>query len=226
MEKYSMTEMTEMVNAFESFVDKFNTFKANQSTKDDDYDILRNLVRKYSEKVFNAVMDNDKLYIFDKNFPIIGDSTVDKLRIDSITNYLYVTLGNGETMIETDLHVEDWMEISSCIDLNKEDNPKHTSKSYKEILKDDFITLVKRYGETYQGVPELHTFDYECELDGSTIDKIQVNPITNDVLFFFNENTNDYAMFESFTNSGLAFFFDDLTSAIEEESDEIEEKYC
>ena len=80
-------------------------------------------------------------------------------------------------------------------------------------LKDKYIALVKDYG--FNG-RRFRTFDYCSDygfsLDDSTIDKIEIND--DEVLFYYNENTNDWATFENFTLSGLWKFYKDLTSML------------
>ena len=79
----------------------------------------------------------------------------------------------------------------------------------------DFIALVEDKG--IDG--ELFTFDlcsmYGFELANSTIDKIVV--CDEDVLFYYNENTNDYDSIEAFQTEELAEFYDNLVAAIEDD---------
>lgn len=78
------------------------------------------------------------------------------------------------------------------------------------ITKEDFITLIKRFGSK----DELYTFDlcsnHGIELDGSTIDKIAYNPLNGDILFYYNENTDDFDKFESFSLDNLRYFYNDI----------------
>lgn len=79
----------------------------------------------------------------------------------------------------------------------------------------DFIALVEDKG--IDG--ELFTFDlctiYGLELAKSTIDKIEV--CGEDVLFYYNENTNDYDSIKAFQTGDLAEFYDNLVEAIEDD---------
>ena len=93
-------------------------------------------------------------------------------------------------------------------------------KSLEKIINKiriDFIVLVADKG--FRG--ELFTFDlcsmYGLELANSTIDRIVV--CDEDVLFYYNENTNDYDVYQNFEIGDLAQFFDELVRAIEEDEE-------
>lgn len=79
-------------------------------------------------------------------------------------------------------------------------------------LKGKFVALVGKYGCNN----ELETFDYcseyGCYLDESTIDKIAVEG--DNLMFYFNENTNDCEDFNEFLVSDLNKFYNELKAAI------------
>ena len=87
-------------------------------------------------------------------------------------------------------------------------------KKIRNKVRINFIALVadKGIGD------ELSTFDlcsmYGFELANSTIDKIVV--CDDDVLFYYNENTNDYDGIDAFQVGELAEFYDNLVEAIED----------
>ena len=94
---------------------------------------------------------------------------------------------------------------------------KEVMQDLKEIrnkVRNNFIALIadKGIGD------ELSTFDlcsmYGFELANSTIDKIVV--CGDDVLFYYNENTNDYDGIDAFQVGELAEFYDNLVEAIED----------
>lgn len=88
-------------------------------------------------------------------------------------------------------------------------------KNIRNKIRINFIVLVADKG--LDG--ELFTFDlcsmYGFELANSTIDKIVV--CDEDVLFYYNENTNDYDSIKAFQTGDLAEFYDNLVEAIEDD---------
>lgn len=83
-----------------------------------------------------------------------------------------------------------------------------------DSLYKDYVALVENKG--YKN--ELEIFDlcseYDLSLADSTIDKIEVTD--NNIFFYYNENTNDYDVYQHFEIGDLAQFFDELVRAIEE----------
>ena len=83
-----------------------------------------------------------------------------------------------------------------------------------DSLYKDYVSLVDDKG--YKN--ELKTFglcsEYGLSLADSTIDKIEV--CNDNILFYYNENTNDYDTYQHFEIGDLAQFFDELVRAIEE----------
>ena len=88
-------------------------------------------------------------------------------------------------------------------------------ETIRKEIRLDFIALVEDKG--IDG--ELFTFDlctiYGLELAKSTIDKIEV--CGEDVLFYYNENTNDYDSTKAFQIRDIAAFYDNLVEAIEDD---------
>lgn len=84
-------------------------------------------------------------------------------------------------------------------------------KKIRNKIRNNFIALVAEKGID----DELYTFDL-CSMyvANSTIDKIVV--CDDDVLFYYNENTNDYDSIDSFQVGELAEFYDNLVEAIED----------
>ena len=84
-----------------------------------------------------------------------------------------------------------------------------------DSLYKDYVALVDDKG--YNN--ELKTFDlcseYGLSLADSTIDKIEV--WNDNILFYYNENTNDYDSIEAFQTEELAEFYDNLVEAIEDD---------
>lgn len=78
------------------------------------------------------------------------------------------------------------------------------------IRKKDFVRLIDRFGINN----ELFTFNYCSEkgidLGGSTIDKIVYIPQNEELLFYYNENTNDYESFESLPKTDVRKFYNEL----------------
>lgn len=97
----------------------------------------------------------------------------------------------------------------------KSNKVKESLEKIRNKIRIDFIVLVADKG--FRG--ELFTFDlcsmYGLELANSTIDKIVV--CDEDVLFYYNENTNDYDSIEAFKTEELAEFYDNLVAAIEDD---------
>ena len=83
-----------------------------------------------------------------------------------------------------------------------------------DSLYKDYVALVDDKG--YKN--ELKTFglcsEYGLSLADSTIDKIEV--WNDNILFYYNENTNDCDTYQHFEIEDLAQFFDGLVRAIEE----------
>ena len=66
--------------------------------------------------------------------------------------------------------------------------------------------------------------DYGFDLQGSTIDKLEIE-YEGHIRFYFNENTNDYGYETEFKVASLVEFFENLRNALkEEEKRELEEK--
>ena len=86
-----------------------------------------------------------------------------------------------------------------------------------DSLYKDYVALVDDKG--YKN--ELKTFDlcseYGLSLADSTIDKIEV--WNDNILFYYNENTNDCDTYQHFEIEDLAQFFDGLVRAIEEDKE-------
>ena len=84
-----------------------------------------------------------------------------------------------------------------------------------DSLYKDYVALVDDKG--YKN--ELKTFglcsEYGLSLADSTIDKIEV--WNDNILFYYNENTNDYDSIEAFQTEELAEFYDNLVAAIEDD---------
>ena len=84
-----------------------------------------------------------------------------------------------------------------------------------DSLYKDYVALVDDKG--YKN--ELKTFglcsEYGLSLADSTIDKIEV--CNDNILFYYNENTNDYDSIEAFQTEELAEFYDNLVAAIEDD---------
>ena len=97
----------------------------------------------------------------------------------------------------------------------KSNKVKESLEKIRNKIRIDFIVLVADKG--FRG--ELFIFDlcsmYGFELANSTIDKIVV--CDEDVLFYYNENTNDYDSIEAFKTEELAEFYDNLVEAIEDD---------
>ena len=77
-----------------------------------------------------------------------------------------------------------------------------------EKLIKKFTDLIKEFGN--RGI--LHTFEYcanyGIELDGSTIDAIVIDG--NSVIFYYNENTDDWDDITAFSQRGLENFYEKL----------------
>lgn len=86
-----------------------------------------------------------------------------------------------------------------------------------DSLYKDYVALVDDKG--YNN--ELKTFDlcseYGLSLADSTIDKIEV--WNDNILFYYNEEANDYDAYQHFEIGDLAQFFDELVRAIEEDEE-------
>ena len=86
-----------------------------------------------------------------------------------------------------------------------------------DSLYKDYVALVDDKG--YNN--ELKTFDlcseYGLSLADSTIDKIEV--WNDNILFYYNEEANDYDDYQHFEIGDLAQFFDELVRAIEEDEE-------
>ena len=84
-------------------------------------------------------------------------------------------------------------------------------------LCEDYIALVKKYGNGKQ----LSTFNLCCEyglmLDYSTIDKIGI--VDEELLFYYNENEDDCFYPKHFSLEELAQFYDGLVDALEHEEE-------
>lgn len=93
----------------------------------------------------------------------------------------------------------------------------------KAEIKKKFIELIKKYGLTvsFFGSQEIETFQFFSEgyislLAGSTIDKISWDGVA--VLFFYNENTNDYDSIDAFKKKDLEQFYLELSKCLENEA--------
>ena len=86
-----------------------------------------------------------------------------------------------------------------------------------DSLYKDYVALVDDKG--YKN--ELKTFglcsEYGLSLADSTIDKIEV--WNDNILFYYNEEANDYDDYQHFEIGDLAQFFDELVRAIEEDEE-------
>ena len=86
-----------------------------------------------------------------------------------------------------------------------------------DSLYKDYVALVDDKG--YKN--ELKTFDlcseYGLSLADSTIDKIEV--WNDNILFYYNEDANDYDYYQNFEIGDLAQFFDELVRVIEEDEE-------
>ena len=86
-----------------------------------------------------------------------------------------------------------------------------------DSLYKDYVALVDDKG--YNN--ELTTFnlcsEYGLSLAHCTIDKIEV--WNDNILFYYNEDANDYDYYQNFEIGDLAQFFDELVRAIEEDEE-------
>jgi hypothetical protein len=80
-------------------------------------------------------------------------------------------------------------------------------------LKSRIKMLVYAYGEHNSLDVTTASFDYGIELEGSTIDKIEVADC--DVRFYYNANTNDYDEFDEFDYCELMDYFMELKEWLE-----------
>ena len=91
----------------------------------------------------------------------------------------------------------------------------------KRMTKKSIVNAYKELFATMGHNNTIETFglcsDYGMELDGSTIDKIEMS---NDgrVYFYYNQNTNDLDPIECFSVSALKSFYDGLIEAWNEEN--------
>lgn len=88
----------------------------------------------------------------------------------------------------------------------------------KDNIKKCYIDLIKQYGKDNT----LYTFDYcsnyGIELNNSTIDAIQVDLYSGDVIFVYNANVSgEYDYIESFSMEDLIDFYNSLIDVIENE---------
>ena len=85
-------------------------------------------------------------------------------------------------------------------------------------MKKKFINLVKKYGKNDILFTFEYCSDYGVELNDSTIDQIEYDSLTDNVLFVYNANVRgDYALYEQFSEEDLKSFYDGLISAIANE---------
>lgn len=86
-----------------------------------------------------------------------------------------------------------------------------------------FVNLVNKYGEN--GVLNVFFANIGVELDGSTIDKIEVIGNGTNVCFYYNANTNDYDTIGAFSEDALALFLTELEDELEERDEEDKRSY-
>lgn len=92
---------------------------------------------------------------------------------------------------------------------------ERTKKAFALVddLKSRIKMLVYGYGEHNSLDVTSASFDGGIELEGSTIDKIEV--ADGDVRFYYNANTNDYDEFEAFDLVEMMDYFIELKKWLE-----------